>query len=128
MPYCKYCKEFQGSIRRLTPKGEDGEKKKYIPIKRLCGVTKQWKDEHDELCDSFTSCGNFFCDYLQCWLHVDACRNKKAKKLSKHCRRCKQYNDVLETIRCRTRKPEIEPEIEMQPVILRRRAHETIKS
>ena len=119
---CRYCKEFVESKRRTTPsEGSD----KYAPQRRLCGATKAWKNEKDETCEEFISSNSFWCDKLQQCMDIDACRNKKAKKMSRHCKRCSQYNDIKDVIRNRVRSKVpvvVEPvETPVQPTLLRRR-------
>jgi hypothetical protein len=95
-------------------------------MRRLCEATGAWKTETDEksdICPKFVSCNSFWCDRLQQCMDVDSCMNKKAKKMSKHCKRCSQYYDVLETVklRKRTQKPKESVEDEPAKPLLRRR-------
>lgn len=127
MSFCRYCKSFVDATKRIAPKGSDGETSKYAPMRRLCEATKQWKEESDEkenICPSYVSCNSFWCDRLQQCMDVDSCMNKKAKKMSRHCKRCAQYYDVVETVKLRRRTqkpPETVNEHTPATTIIRRR-------
>lgn len=116
MSCCRYCIEFVNSIRRLEPKIVDGEKKK-VPNRRLCDATKQWVEEDGEMCEEFKTSNNFWCDKLQQCMDIDSCRNRRAKKLTRHCRKCSQYNDIIDTLRMRGKSAKA---IVTKPILKRR--------
>jgi hypothetical protein len=103
--YCRYCSEFVNSARRLEPKLDaNGDKPKRVPNRRLCEAKKIWVEEDHEMCEEFVTNNSFWCDRLNQCQDIDACRNRVAKKMSKHCRaKCPQYRDLTDALRMRAR-------------------------
>lgn len=100
---CKYCFHFVKSEKRINDVREDGSQNREKPQRRLCKPTTSWQTVNaDPDCEHFTPNDYFWCDRHMQEVSIDACRNRRLKKLSKHCKTCKQYSDVLDCIRFRT--------------------------
>lgn len=99
--YCRYCECYVKSTRRIETK----EESKRAPARRLCDIKKEWVEPDREMCDDMQASNSFWCDKLNQCQDIDSCRNRVAKKISRHCRpNCSQYQELTDVIRMRRRK------------------------